>query len=135
VVSPDRNPRKVLPLASLAALALAVGVIGYLRAGPAPHAGRVYLRSRNGPVLFDHARHAAASAGCADCHHETAAGRQPANCRTCHPDRANEDAGDRAARAVEDCYHAHCNACHLAQASARFREPDGTAACSACHLK
>lgn len=89
---------------------------------------------------------------CRECHLATAAeGEAVLGCDECHddPDYApgmldhedlvaiedHECDGCHTPRATASAYHTGCNACHLAQAPARFADADGQALCNGCHLK
>ena len=157
------SKRGMVGLAVVVLVGVGVGVTGYLRGMPVQDTTRFYLPSDGGPVLFEHARHGEAAAGCVDCHHELAGAA--ADCLDCHDDEeytpeaatheelldfheracdtCHEIAPDEEAASCREChaeevariYHLGCNACHLATDPARFAVSSGDARCAVCHLK
>ncbi len=152
-------------LVVLAAVALCLGIYGYLGETPAAESGRVYLTNNGGPVLFTHAAHAEQVGNCVACHHDLVVDLV-ASCDDCHDagemdpdlldhadlqaieahscDGCHEIAPAADAAGCRDChdnaeiadrYHQQCNNCHLAQARARFAGDDQQVRCEACHLK
>lgn len=142
MVNPDRDLRKALPLATVAGLAVLVGVIGYLRADPEPSRDHIYIPSSSGPVLLTHARHAGLADDCVNCHHELVRGDAVA-CSECHdeagyvPDMIDHD--DLARIKAHVCGGCHdvaanqealnCRQCHPAVATDRASLID----CQTCH--
>jgi len=159
------RPRTIRFLLVVGNVALAVGVYGYLSAEPGPDAGRVFLTSNAGPVLFTHADHADRAEACVACHHDLAVDLV-ASCDDCHDegemepdmvehadlqaidghecDGCHEIAPDEDAEGCRECheaaeiadvYHGQCNGCHLSVAADRFADADNQTRCEACHLK
>lgn len=150
-------------LVVLALLASGLGVDGYLRADETATALRTYLINDGGPVLFEHAEHAARAEACIDCHHDLAG--ETVGCLECHeedegiePGEAghvdlveiheadcagcHEIAPDEDAESCRECheqpsevYHLSCTECHAAEAPERFVGAGGDAVCAACHLQ
>lgn len=88
---------------------------------------------------------------CRACHaREAGEGELLRSCQDCHDDGYSADLASHAellaiadhtcegchtTRTLADAYHTNCNACHLAQAPARFGDDSGKPLCNSCHLR
>lgn len=118
--------------AILAALAFLLMAVVAVAAVP----GKVSINqavSKQGPVAFDHGKHAAAVKTCDTCHH-TQKGLtkdtkgEVKKCAACHLDAKDKVPSAREMSMTKNPYHIKCIGCHKT-------EKKGPTACNGCHAK
>lgn len=73
-------------------------------------AGRLYLQSNAGAVLFDHEKHKDAAESCLKCHHDLYSATQATSCSDCHEDEYS--ASDFEHSELKEFHILDCAKCH-----------------------
>lgn len=103
-----KNWTKSLTLVMLVAVVGAV--IGCMGKVDETTTDRVYMRSSNGSVLFDHGKHSTAAESCAKCHHELYSAAQTTSCQDCHDEGLDAEEFNHAQ--LKEAHSRDCSKCH-----------------------